>query len=250
MKNGFLTALRQGWGLRAVLAVAAEVLLIVVASMDTLLSQAGSFYNLPYGYHTNLVLDALHSDTMAPFFAIAPVLPMAASYLDDVKSKFARFYLIRTGYPVYLVGRLLACFLWGGGVLLLGTVLAWWGAALAFLPVERAAQGPLEVTEELLKTCGLLFLNGGLWAIVGLAMSTLMESKYIAYCAPFVVYYLLVILCERYFPECFLLYPREWTNPSDLWPFGIWGPAVVVLELSILFALVFAFRAERRLREL
>ena len=93
-------------------------------------------------------------------------------------------------------------------------------------------------------------MNGGFWAVVGITMSTLMESKYIAYASPFVIYYLLVILYERYFPDCFLIYPREWINPSNLWPFGYWGPAILMIELTLVFASIFIYRAGRRLRQL
>ena len=85
--------------------------------------------------------------------------------------------------------------------------------------------------------------------MVGIAMSTLMESKYIAYASPFVVHYLLVILYEQYFPKAFLLYPPNWMDP-ELWPFGAWGASVFLLELVLAFGILFILRSGRRLREL
>ena len=105
-------------------------------------------------------------------------------------------------------------------------------------------------TMILLKTCGLLFLNGGLWAVIGMTMSSIMESKYIAYASPFVMYYMLVIINERYFPDAYLIYPREWLVPSDLWPFGFLGPAILMIELAHIVAILFIFRAGRRLQEI
>ena len=100
----------------------------------------------------------------------------------------------------------------GGLVIVVGVLIEWGISALVLLPMEKVAEAPSESTVFLLKTCVLLFLNGGLWAVLGMTMSTIMESKYIAYASPFIVYYLLVILYERYFPNAWLLYPKNWLD--------------------------------------
>ena len=241
---------RQFMNIRMTLGIISMIILVFLSSTDTLLQLFPVISLQPSHYHAEFVLNALRSDTLAPFIPILAVLPFTASYIDDVKSRFARFFLIRTGYTTYLANRIVVCFLSGGFVIATGALLAWGISALLFLPMEKAAQAPFESTALLLKTLGLLFLNGGLWAVVGMTMSTLMESKYIAYASPFVIYYLLVILYERYFPDCFLICPREWVTPSNLWPLGFGGPAILMIELTILFAFIFVFRAGRRLREL
>lgn len=119
---------------------------------------------------------------------------------------------------------------------------------MLFRPLEQVAEKGTTAA-QIWPTLVLMFLNGGLWAVVGMTMSTLMESKYIAYCSPFVIYYLLVILCERYIPDAFLLYPPNWVKP-DLWPYGAWGAGIFLLEVTVLFGILFVFRAGRRLREL
>lgn len=250
MKNTIRASFRQVSWVRFVLLMMAMVLVVFFSCADSLICVARERGLLAYEYHTDLVLTALRSDSVAPFLPILAALPFAGSYVDDVKGKFARFILIRTSYLSYLFGRALVCFLSGGLVILSGALLAWASSALLFMPMERAVEAPSESTAILLKTYVLLFLNGGLWAVMGMAISTLMESKYIAYVSPFILYYLLVILYERYFPKWFLIYPREWMNPSDLWPLGFWGPAILMIELTFLCSLLFVFRAGRRLREL
>ena len=249
MKNAVFSGLRQAAGIRLVLGILAMAVLVFASSIDPLVRQFREMSTLPYGYHTEFVLNALRSDTVAAFVPILAVLPFAGSFVDDVKSKFARFFLIRSSYPTYLVSRILVCFVSGGYASAAGVLLSWGGATLLFAPME-AMEAYSDVSADLWQTVGLLFLAGGLWSVVGMAMSTLMESKYIAYSSPFVLYYLLVILYERYFPEAYLVYPREWLNPSGLWPFGGWGPVVLMGELTLLFALIFVFRAGRRLMEL
>ena len=249
LKNAVLSGLRQVAGLRLALGILAMAALVFVASVDPLVRQFREMSVLPYGYHTEFVLTALRSDTVAAFVPILAVLPFAGSFVDDVKSKFARFFLIRSSFPTYLVSRILVCFITGGFVAAAGALLSWGGAALLFAPME-GMEAYSDVSGDLWQTVGLLFLAGGLWAVAGMAMSTLMESKYIAYASPFVLYYLLVILYERYFPNAYLIYPREWMNPSGLWPFGGWGPGILMAELTLVFALIFVFRAGRRLMEL
>ncbi len=197
---------------------------------------AGELY--PPGFHRNLLVLALSGDAAAAVPVLA-VLPFSGSYVEEVRTKFVRFLCIRSDYRSYLLSRLFVCFLSGAGVILLGLLAAWGAAALVFIPLEAPGTLP---AEPLLRQCALLSLSGGLWATLGLAASALMESKYIAYAAPFVLYYLLVIGCERYFPGLGLLSPRQWTaDPAG----GIW-----ILGLALASAVLFARRAERRLRQL
>ena len=250
MKNSVSLGMKQAANLRIAFGIFTMALLAFLSSADTLLQLYPISSLKPSGYHTEFILNAICSDTVASFIPILAVLPFTANHIDDVKSKFARLFLIRTSYKTYLVSRILVCFLSGGFVIAAGTILSWGVSAILFLPIEKAPEAPVESTAILLKTCGLLFLNGGLWAVVGMTMSALMESKYIAYASPFVIYYLLVILYERYLPDCFLVYPREWINPSKLWPLGYGGAALLMLELTLLFSLIFVYRAGKRLQEL
>lgn len=235
--------------MRTVLGIFSMVALIFLSSIETLLQLFPVTFLQPVGYHTIFVQNALQSNTIEPFIPILAVLPFSASYIDDAKSKFARFILIRTNYSTYLVDRILVCFFSGGLVIVTGTLLAWGASALLFLPMEKVAEASSEASAILLKTCVLLFLNGGLWAVMGMTMSTIMESKYISYASPFIVYYLLVILYERYFPNAWLLYPKNWLDP-EIWPYGVGSAAVFLLELTLLCGLVFYIRGKRRLEKL
>lgn len=249
MSSSICAGLKRIINVRTALGAFSMVILIFLSSMDTLLKLFSVTSLQPNDYHTNFVLNALRSDAMVSFIPIFAVLPFTANYIDDVKSKFARFFLIRTNYTTYLISNIQVCFLSGGLVIAAGSLLAWGTAALLFLPIEEATETPSEATTLFLKTCGLLFLNGGLWAVIGMAMSTIMESKYIAYASPFIVYYLLVILYERYCPDAWLLYPKNWLNP-EIWPYGIGSAALFLLELTSLCGLVFYVRGRRRLEQL
>jgi len=201
------------------------------------------------GYHDVLILNALTSDTWRIFTPILAGIPFSAEYTEDIKSKFVRTVLIREGYASYLLGHALTCWLSSGFALLLGASIAYSLVTLCVLPMEFASQNSQEMNSAVATQFLILVLNGGLWAIVGMAMSTIMESKYIAYASPFIIYYLLVILYERYLPKAYQIYPPNWIDAS-VWPFGAWGVAIFLSELTFAFGILFVTRAGRRLHEL
>lgn len=201
------------------------------------------------GYHKVLVLNALTSDSWSIFTPILAGIPFAAEYVEDIKSKFARFLLIRGCFGGYLLGQMLACWLCGGLSVVLGAGVAYELTVLLLTPVEQVVTNYTPENVYIGEQIILLFLNGGLWALLGMTLGIIMESKYIAYASPFITYYLLVILYERYFPNAWLLYPKNWLDP-EIWPYGIGSAALFLLELTFLCGLVFYIRGKRRLETL
>lgn len=250
MKNAMESGFRQAAGLWMVLVPGLVLLLTLTTYIGPTLEEYQQNGFLTEGFHNTLLLEGFRSDTLASFLPILAVLPFAGSYLDDLRSRYARMFLIRSSCRAYLISRAAVAFLTGGLVILLGVGMTWGSTALVFLPVEHRVRGLEPVGGEGIGAeCFLMFLNGGLWAVLGMTLSTLMESKYIAYASPFIVYYLLVILYERYFPNAWLLYPKNWLD-LDIWPYGVGGAALFLLELTFLCGLVFYIRAKRRLEQL
>lgn len=205
---------------------------------------------LKKSFHIKILVDGIRSNTVHSFLPILAVLPCSGIYVDDLKSRFDRFILIRSSCYTYIASRIIVAFLAGGLAILFGVLLAWGTIAAVLAPVEQVIEGVENVsTDEVFDLCILLFINGGFWSITGMALSSLMESKYISYASPFVIYYLLVILYERYLPDAVLLYPLNWTNP-DVWPFGALGAVIFLLKLTTICGIVFIMRARKRMREL
>ena len=235
------------------LAFAGTALVVLLAAFEGVLGAFRSEQLLAYGYHHTLVLSALSSEGMALALPILCALPYTAAFLDDVKSGFIKAYLPRTTVDGYIMSRALGCAISGGLAISLGILAAYGIAALLLLPLEAMRDYLLEppgYLRQLLETLLMFFASGAFWALVGLTFATLTNSRYMAYASPFVLFYLLVILYERYFDKLYVLYPREWLNPSNKWVFGRVGVAVLLLELSALMALLFAWAAKRRLRQI
>lgn len=224
--------------------------MLILSSTETLLRLFPITTLIPQNYHWTLLENALRSDTVSPFIPILAVLPFSACYIDDLKNKFARYFVIRCGNGTYIVSRICVCFLSGGLAIATGILITAGLAAIVFIPLEQdSMSSSFDAVQNFGKFLLLYFITSGFWAVVGMAMSTLMESKYISYATPFVLYYLLVILYERYFSDLFIIYPKTWTDPAA-WPFGCWGAVIFLLEMALIFAILFAFRAGRRLQQL
>ena len=236
------------WGF--LLSLAGAALIPLLSSVQGILAGFRSAELLSPGFHSDLVMSALSSEAMALTLPILCALPYTASFIDDVKSGFIKEYLPRTTVSRYIAGKAVACAVSGGVVLALGIFIAYGFAALLFLPIEAYPNPDANVPNyfgNLMETALMFFASGAFWSLTGLTFAALTNSKYMAYASPFVLFYLLIILYERYFDRLFVLYPREWLNPSSRWMFGRVGVAVLLIEFSVLMALAFAFAAKRRL---
>lgn len=250
MKNAISGGFRQAaniWFFLVPILTAAVIMMNFVDPVIRTCRENGFFVQ---GFHVEILTDGFQSDALLSFLPILAALPFGGCFVDDLKSKFARFFLIRSSYRTYIISHIIVGFLAGGLTILSGALIAWGTTAAVLIPIEREIEGmePAAI-DGLIEICFLLFVNGGFWSVVGMAMSTLMESKYISYATPFVLYYLLVILYERYFSDLFIIYPKTWTDPNA-WPFGSWGAAIFLLEMTLIFAFLFAYRAGRRLQQL
>ena len=249
MRNAILSGLHQALTIKSIVAIWGTVITIFLGSLDNFLQCQQQQGLLPAGFAHSFFYNALSNDSVVSFLPVLSVLPFAGTYVEDQKNKFCRFFLTRCSYMDYSFSRILVAFFCGWGSVILGTLVAWGGAVLYFLPKQYAEKMNLSPIIQVMEKLLLLSFSGGLWSVLGMTVSTFMESKYIAYSAPFITYYLLVILCKRYLPNAFLLYPPNWIDPES-WPYGFWGAAIFLLEITLFNGILFVLRAERRLHEL
>ena len=254
MKKSLRASLRQAIFSRGfIISTVGTALILLLSSVQGILAGFRSAELLSPGFHSDLIMGALSSEAMALALPILAALPYTASFIDDVKSGFIKEYLPRTTVPRYIAGKAVGCAVSGGLTLALGIFIAYGFAALMFLPME-AYPKPGETVPNyfgnLMETALMFFASGAFWSLTGMTFAALTDSKYMAYASPFVLFYLLIILYERYFDKLFVLYPREWLSPSPRWMFGKVGVAVLLIEFSVLMALAFAYAAKRRLERI
>jgi hypothetical protein len=236
--RGFLTA------------VFGMALVMALASLQSVFAAFTASPTLPNGFHAQLVFDALTSDWVTLALPILCALPYTTAFVDDMKSGYIKQYLHRSGVKPYIQGKLMACALSGGLALFAGVLLAYALSVLVFSPMELAlakGQTAPPYVAQLLMKAAVLFCSGAFWSLVGLTLAALTMNRFMAYASPFILYYVLIILHERYFESLYVLYPKEWLEPSALWVLGAWGVILLLLELIAAVSLAFALTARRRL---
>lgn len=230
--------------------VVGMVLVIVLSSLESIIGMARNPNPLQNGYHAQLVTDALSADWVTMALPILCALPFTTAFVDDIKSGFIKQFLPRSGVKPYIKGKLIACGLSGGLVLILGIMLAYGLSVLVFTPMELAL-GPEETAPpyfaQVLMKAALLFFSGAFWSLTGFTFAALTQNRYMAYASPFIIYYVLIILNERYFSDLYVLYPKEWLFPSDVWVMGGFGVILLLAELSAIVCLGVTIVARRRL---
>lgn len=230
--------------------MAGIVLVIALSSLDSIINVTRSADPLPNGFHAQFIMNALSSDWMTLAIPILCTLPFTSAFVDDINSGYIKLYLHRSGVGQYIKAKLIACGLSGGLVLFAGIMLAYALSALIFMPMELAlGEGAIvqPYLAQLLMTSATLFLSGAFWSLVGFTFASLTMSKYMAYASPFILYYVLIILHERYFENLYILYPKEWLFPSDAWVLGSFGVIILLAELTAIMSILFAISAKRRL---
>ena len=138
----------------------------------------------------------------------------------------------------------------GGLVLFIGILISYSLSTLIFTPMELAlAEGEIAQPyfADMLTIAATLFFSGAFWSLVGFTFAALTMSKYMAYASPFIIYYVLIILNERYFKDLYVFYPKEWLFPSDVWVMGGFGVIALLCVLCAILCLAFAHIAERRI---
>ena len=202
------------------------------------------------GYHRTVFLRALESEIILFTVPILAALPFAASFADDVRTGFLKSYLTRTSVGRYLTGKGLGTILSGGLALGLGLVIAYIILFLILSPFEyTGSAAAVGVMPRIFTRLLLFFLSGCFWAGVGLIASALSLNVYLAYAFPFISYYLLIILQERYLRTEFMLNPRNWLTLSGDWPLDGRSAPILVLALAAVCFTIFLLIGRGRLRD-
>jgi ABC-type transport system involved in multi-copper enzyme maturation permease subunit len=232
--------------------VASVCIAIFIASLESVLNTFPLTDFAESGFQAEIFLKALQSDMICLILPILCTLPFAASFLDEMKSGYVKFYLIRTNTDRYIIGKILGNAFAGALTLFLGILLAYGVCLLVNLVLGASPVHGVYALffGKVLEKAFLFALSGAFWATVGMTFATITNNKYMAYASPFIIFYLLIILYERYFDTFYVLYPKEWLSPSDAW---VWGNAGVMLLLAVLImagSFVFLIVARRRIATL
>lgn len=257
-------------------AVVIVVFLIVFLILSALIPElkdalAGVPLQLPYFSSFDYFFQALSGAPLLFCIPIVCTFPYASAFLGEWESGEIRFHLSRTTKGRYIRSKIKSVALSGGMVLIAGIGIAFFLTLILLSPFEmspasvqesvgadplamQAAQpldnSPNPVLLWVLEISPLMtkyFLSGAFWALLGAFFATISRSRFMAYAAPFVFYYILIILFERYVKDIFLLDPREWVLGQESWPGGGWGSLLFLSELTVIAGILFSVSVARRI---
>lgn len=206
---------------------------------------------------SELLAAALSSDTVLLVAPIAAAVPFTGAFVEDYRGRFLRSLLPRCAdRRHYIAARTLTAALAGGIVLAAGAFLVFVLFALVFMPWtgilpesgEAAPIGP--DLRSFFGSLLLFFLSGAFWSLAGSALAAASMNRYMGFAGPFILYYVLVILAERYVTQASALNPKQWLAPTEGWGIGVDAVALFVGLLGVALAFTHALLLEKRLQRI
>ncbi len=200
-------------------------------------------------YHSELIKQGISSDMALLIIPIVCTLPYTSAFLDEYTSGYIKVYLMRSDKTEYIKGKVIAPIVSGGLCIFSGIILANLLLSIIYTPMEIMDEKAISPFLDIMGKAFLYFLAGGFWASIGLLLANITLSKYMAYASPFVIFYVLVILQERYFREIYVLNPKEWLKVEQFWVMDRWG-VVLMMIMLIAIMIVINFRViEKKLSD-
>jgi len=239
---------RSTLNLTTVLSAAAMVIVIALgAGMKQLFPKDALKYGLMTYYHAQLLTNSLRSDIVLMALPIICTLPYTTAFLDEYTSGYIKTYLMKCDKKQYIKGKILAPAISGGLVLSAGILAFFFIAKLIYSPIEIVSEYAIPPFMDVLMYAIQFFFAGALWASVGALFANISLSKYMAYASPFVFFYVLVILQERYFRKLYVINPKEWLIVEHTWPLGSWGAIMLMTILTLIICTINFNVIERRI---
>lgn len=229
--------------------VLGNLLLIVSVCED--IYKALNSNRVLWGFHDELFQTATKSDVVLLGMSVICSLPFAVSYIQEAKSKYVIFRLVRCSSKEYLLSKIVTAYVIGGLTIVLSFLLFYVVLLLGFAPVEVQLGQQLSLwmsMQQFVSVLSIYFLVGGFFSLAAMVLGSFSMNYYIAYAASFILFYFLVILHERYMRGFPILDPKEWILHYDRYPFGMFGVAGMSLLLSALFGVLFGVYAKRRIQ--
>lgn len=226
------------------------IVLALLTRMDTIARIIREGQMLTGGWSVTFFEETLREDAFVFFLPVLCSLPYASAFVEEYQSGITKFSLSRVRQDRYLASKAAVTALAGGLIVIFGVLAIRAAVFCIFHPLENQMEEAEAAAETILAFLQILiryFSFGSLGAITGLTVSTAVNNRYMAWLAPFMGEYLLIIFYERYFPGYPILYPKEWLEPSESWPFHGLGACIWMWILTLFGSWVFIHIARRKL---
>lgn len=222
----------EGWSLWLGIALALSAFCLGAAIPELNKEQP-----LRAGGFLDIVSGAFSSQTMVFLFPVASVLPYGDAYLRDGQQGFLKFLLVRRGRKDYVRDKVMTCTMGGAAVWLVAGCLAVLLSFLIFFPLEMKEAMGWTAAGKLLAILLRACMLGSILANISGFFAAVTGSYYMALGLPFVTYYLLIIIHERYLPQVYVLDPKEWLQGGGSWGYeGLGLYLLLAVGLGVVMA--------------
>lgn len=207
-------------------------------------------YLFPSGYFMKVYFDNIKSET---FLLIVPILagiPCSTSFIDDKKSKYIMLYISRINRKKYIFSKISISFTTGFLMILISLLLSYHIVIFISLNFEFIPEINADYTETLLELIPRTCMFASFCSCTALCFGSLIFNKYVAYSAPFIVVYTLVIISERYIKNFYIIYPKEWISFEHEWVLGSVSIVILFVFFILILSLIFYFVVNWRLNSI
>lgn len=212
------------------------------------------FYEIKLPMDTGSFIDyfqtAISSKQLTFLIPVVSVLPLGAVYIRDRASSFIKLYIVKISRQDYIIRKVVQIYASGFLVFLFSGGLVLLSCFLFLFPLELKGEWQRENFAEVVKMLLRIALVGGILAEISGIFAGMFQNYYMAYGLPFICYYILIILKDRYLSEMYSMYPVEWIKCEQDWGNngnGIW---FFLLLLSGMTVLLDGLILHYRLREI
>ena len=187
-------------------------------------------------FYLEFVFRYFEDSRMLYILPVVATLPYSAQLIDEIKGGYIRICLSRTNRKEYIRSKLLTTFICGGEVLMIGAVLSVGAAFIIFSGISEKGVSEDGNLIRLIKLMILLFLLGGLYSLMGLFSSVIVNNRYLAWTGAFIIEFILLILTKRYLRDCIIINPENWLTGINKWPLSGWSVHLWIGILTIFVA--------------
>ena len=199
-----------------------------------------------------LAYTALSSDILLMAAPILCTFASTTAFVEEYQSKYVLFTLSRSGKKPYLLGKIFSSGLAGGLSLFIGILILCGILGILFVSYTLPDHGSYNIDPALVITFGrfiqkaiLFLIFGCFWALVGAAIATAGMNRYLAFACPFIIYFVLRILKQRYFRDITLLDPQKWLTVEQ--GQGIYLMALFMGLITVCVGTIYWILMKRRL---
>ena len=207
-------------------------------------------FPLSSGAFLVLFQKALDNQMILFLIPIAAVLPVGANFVRESSTGFLKLYITRISRMEYIKRKTIQIYAGGFLPFFMAGIAALFLCFLFLYPLELKGNISWQMVSSALAFLLRISLTAGIMAELAGIFAAAFQNYYMTYGLPFVSYYMMIILKERYLDQMYVFYPAEWMKCQQDWGpqgHGIW---LFLAVFSIFMILLHGLLLYGRLQEI